>query len=60
MWAVTLTDFLQVSVLTVGLVVLTPVLIHDMGGWAAIRTHIPEDRFYLYPRTGEWSAWSPG
>ena len=57
MWAVTLTDFLQVAILVIGLLVLTPLLIHDMGGWSTIRAHIPDDRFYLYPRSGGWSAW---
>ena len=57
MWAVTLTDFLQVTVLCIGLIVLTPLLLHDMGGWSAIRSHIPDERFYLYPRSAEWTAW---
>lgn len=57
MWAVTLTDFLQVSVLIIGLLALTPILIHDMGGWAAIRAQLPDEKFYMYPRDPEWTAW---
>jgi solute:Na+ symporter, SSS family len=57
MWAVTLTDFIQVSVLVVGLLVLTPLLLHDMGGWAAIRAQLPDDRFYLYPRDAGVASW---
>ena len=57
MWAVTLTDFVQLTVLIVGMVVLTPILLHDMGGWAAITAQIPEDRFYLYPHEGGAPAW---
>ena len=57
MWAVTLTDFIQVSVLVIGLLVLTPILLHDMGGWSALRAQLPDDRFYLYPHTTEWTAW---
>jgi SSS family solute:Na+ symporter len=57
MWAVTLTDFIQVIVLTVGLLIITPLLISDMNGWSAIRAQIPDDRFYLYPRSAEFSAW---
>ena len=57
MWAVTLTDFIQVSVLTIGLLVLTPILIHDMGGWAAIRAQLSDDLFYLYPRSSEFAPW---
>ncbi|MDA0748713.1 MAG: sodium:solute symporter family protein [bacterium] len=57
MWAVTLTDFIQVTVLTLGLLIITPLLIHDMGGWAAIRAQIPDDRFFLYPRNAGATAW---
>jgi SSS family transporter len=57
MWAVTLTDFIQVTVLVLGLAVIFPLLLHDMGGWSAIRAHVPDDRFYLYPHTAEFAAW---
>ncbi|HCR18214.1 MAG TPA: sodium:solute symporter [Candidatus Latescibacteria bacterium] len=57
MWAVTLTDFIQVIVLTIGLLIITPMLISEMNGWAAIRAQIPDDRFYLYPRSAEFSTW---
>lgn len=57
MWAVTLTDFIQVSVLVIGLLILTPILLHDMGGWEAIRAQLPDDRFYLYPHDAEWTSW---
>lgn len=57
MWAVSLTDFIQVSVLTIGLLIITPLLLHDMGGWSTIRAQIPDSQFYLYPRNPEFSAW---
>ena len=57
MWAVTLTDFLQVAVLVVGLLALTPLLLHDMGGWTAIRAQLPDDRFHLYPRSTDIIVW---
>ncbi len=57
MWAVTLTDFIQVAVLTVGLLVITPLLLNDMGGWSAISARLPEDRFYLYPRNAGPPGW---
>jgi len=56
MWAVTLTDFLQVVILIVGLLILTPLLLHDMGGWSVLAAQIPEDRFHFYPRGGA-SSW---
>ena len=57
MWAVTLTDFLQVSVLIAGLVIIFPMLIHDMGGWTAIRSQIPDDRFFLFPGNASLPEW---
>ena len=57
MWAVTLTDFLQVLVLIVGLLILTPLLLHDMGGWSALTARIPADRFHLYPHEGGATSW---
>ncbi|MED5413781.1 MAG: sodium:solute symporter, partial [Candidatus Latescibacterota bacterium] len=48
MWAVTLTDFVQLTILIVGMVVLTPILLSDMGGWSAIAAQIPTERFFLY------------
>ena len=49
MWAVTLTDLIQITILVLGLLVLTPILLDDMGGWTSIAEKIPADRFYLYP-----------
>ena len=57
MWAVTLTDFIQVIILILGLVFLTPLLLHDMGGWSALRAQIPDERFYLYPHDASSSTW---
>ncbi|MCE2432668.1 MAG: sodium:solute symporter family protein [Candidatus Latescibacteria bacterium] len=57
MWAVTLTDFIQVAVLTLGLIFMTPFLLSDMGGWAAIRAQLPDDQFYLYPRDADMTTW---
>jgi SSS family solute:Na+ symporter len=57
MWAVTLTDFIQVTVLIVGLLFMTPILMSDMGGWATIRAQIPDDQFYLYPRDADMTTW---
>ena len=57
MWAVTLTDIVQLAVLITGMVVLTPLLLHDMGGWSAIAAKIPEGRFDLYPRDAGATEW---
>lgn len=57
MWAVTLTDFVQVVVLVLGLLILTPILLHDMGGWSSIAAQIPAERFYLYPHEASTADW---
>ena len=57
MWAVTLTDFVQVIVLILGLFILTPILIDDMGGWKAIVAQIPQPRFDFYPQDGTSASW---
>ena len=57
MWAVTLTDIVQLTVLIAGMTVLTPLLLHDMGGWSAIAAQIPEARFHLYPRDAGATEW---
>ena len=56
MWAVTLTDFIQVTVLVLGLFILTPILLGDMGGWKALVAQIPASRFDFYPR-GDAASW---
>jgi SSS family transporter len=57
MWAVTLTDAVQLLILIVGMVLLTPILLADMGGWSAIAAQSPAERFDLYPHEGGASAW---
>ena len=57
MWAVTLTDFVQVTILTLGLLILAPVLLSDMGGWQALSAQIPAERFHMYPRNAGAADW---
>lgn len=57
MWAVTLTDFVQVIVLVIGLIWITPTLISEMGGWSTLRPQMPDDMFHLYPHSGGSAAW---
>lgn len=57
MWAVTLTDLVQLTILIVGMLVITPILLHDMGGWSALAAQIPEERFDLFPQTSEAGPW---
>ena len=57
MWAVTITDFVQLLILIAGLTILTPVLLADMGGWAQLRAQIPDERFFLFPRETDTVGW---
>jgi len=49
MWAVSLTDFLQALVIIVGLLILFPLVINDVGGFAGLQNQVPESHFSLLP-----------
>lgn len=49
MWADTLTDFFQVCVIFAGLLILYPMLVHDIGGFAYAKSKIPQEFFRFYP-----------
>lgn len=55
LWAVALTDFLQMVIIIVGLVVLLIVVLLDVGGWSAIGPRLSAETFRLLPgeNTGE-------
>jgi SSS family transporter len=57
MWAVTLTDFLQMIVILVGLMVLFVVVLVDVGGWSAIAPRISADKFQLLPGENTTEQW---
>jgi Na+/proline symporter len=51
MWADTMSDFIQMFVIIISLFILFPVLVKNMGGFARIRSDIPPEFFYFYPRS---------
>jgi SSS family transporter len=55
MWAVALTDFVQMIIIIAGLIILMTVVLIDVGGWGAIAPHLPETTFRMLPleHTGE-------
>jgi Na+/proline symporter len=57
LWAVALTDFLQMIIIIVGLVVLLTVVLIDVGGWGAIAARLPEDTFRLIPVENTADQW---
>jgi Na+/proline symporter len=56
MWAVTLTDFLQALVIIVGLCILFPLVIHDIGGFGSLKMQAPQGHFSLLPK-GNFLDW---
>ena len=61
MWAVALTDFVQMIIIIVGLIILMTVVLIDVGGWGVIAPQLPETTFRMLPLeyTGEALAQLP-
>ena len=57
MWADTMTDFFQVIILVAGLLVLYPILVKDVGGFAAAAKSVPAELFHVYPRSASPLTW---
>jgi SSS family transporter len=57
MWAVVLTDFVQLVVIVVGLVLLLVVVIVDMGGWSQAWSSVPLSRFRMLPLENDAVSW---
>jgi SSS family transporter len=55
MWAVAMTDFVQMIIIIAGLIILLTVVLIDVGGWGAISPQLPETTFRMLPLefTGE-------
>ncbi len=57
MWAVAMTDFVQMIVIAFGLVLLLVVVLIDVGGWGNIGPHLPEGTFRMIPAEHTASVW---
>jgi SSS family transporter len=57
MWAVALTDFIQMTIIIVGLVVLFVVVLVDSGGWSAISLSLPSGTFNMLPPEHTAEQW---
>ena len=57
MWADTMTDLFQAAILLAGLLVLYPVLMHNIGGFAYAKAKIPKEFFYFYTRSPSLIDW---
>jgi Na+/proline symporter len=54
---VALTDFIQVIIIMIGLIVLLTVVLIDVGGWGAIGPRLPEGTFRLIPGENTAEQW---
>lgn len=57
MWADAVTDFYQMIFILIGLMILFPILVGDLGGFSAIVAKIPRSYFYFYPHTDSKMEW---
>ena len=57
MWAVAITDFLQMLVIMIGLIVLVTVVLIDVGGWSAVSPHLSENTFRMLPLENTGEEW---
>ena len=63
LWAVCLTDIIQVCIVTVGIIVITPMCIEIVGGFDAVIDSIPADHLTFFPTENSintWLAWTAG
>lgn len=59
MFAVAMTDFVQMIIIGIGLVVLLAVVLMNVGGWAPISTQLPEHTFRMIPLEHTVDRWLP-
>ena len=57
LWAVALTDFLQMIIIVIGLVLLLVVVLVDVGGWSAVAPRLPDGTFRLLPGENTGEQW---
>ncbi|MEM7430501.1 MAG: sodium:solute symporter family protein [Pseudomonadota bacterium] len=57
MWAVAITDFIQMCVIIVGLIVLAIVVWFQVGGWSEISPHLSENTFQMFPTEHTRAEW---
>ncbi len=57
MWAVAITDFVQMAIIAIGLLLLLTVVLIDVGGWSAISARLPEHSFRMVPLEHTPGVW---
>ncbi|MCZ6643966.1 MAG: sodium:solute symporter family protein [Gammaproteobacteria bacterium] len=57
MWAVALTDFIQMLVFVIGMFVLLYFVLDDAGGWSVVAGQLPEHSFRMFPLEHTFANW---
>lgn len=57
MWAVALTDFVQMAVMLVGLLFLYPLALQGVGGWSGLTEALPNHSFRIVPLEHSVASW---
>lgn len=57
MWADTMSDFVQMVIITASLFILFPIIVRDMGGISLMISKTPKEMFYFYPRSSSPITW---
>jgi len=57
MWAVSLTDFIQMVIIILGLGLIIPFIGLESGGFAELWSNIPKEKLYLFPQSSDVLDW---
>ena len=57
MWAVSVTDLVQMLILVAGFLVLFPILHGKIGGFSAMKEQLPPEMFHFWPRKASALEW---
>lgn len=58
MWAVTLTDIIQVVILIAGLLLIFPVVLFQIGGWDVLVRETPSEFWHFFPHQANYDDWT--
>lgn len=54
LWSVTLTDFVQVFLIVIGMIIAVPFALNLAGGWSAVVANVPAEHLSLTAGIGGW------
>jgi len=57
MWAVAITDMIQMIVLVAGLLMIMPAVLTEVGGWGTLMSSTPKEMFRFYPADAGYGDW---